>query len=83
MMYFVQGRIDDKKGYNVPFSIVLFSDVKKSENENRTIGPLYEDIYHQLKKEIQSDERNIDFKHFYIESIEEMPKKWVENYQKF
>ena len=73
MMYFVQGRINDKKGYNVPFSIVLFSDVKKSKDENRTIDPLYEDIYHQLKKEIQSDDRNIDFKQFHIESIKEAP----------
>ena len=45
------------------------------KDENKTIGPLYEDIYHKLKKEIQSDERNIDFKYFYIESIKELPIK--------
>jgi len=75
MRYFVQGRIDDKKGYNVPFSIVLSSDVKKSTDQNRSIDPLYEDIYYELRKEIQSDERNIDFKYFHIESIKESPIK--------
>ena len=72
MRYFVQGRIEHKKRYNVPFSIVLYSDAKRNYN-----GPdsLFEDIYYQLKKEIQSDERNIDFKYFRIESIKESPIK--------
>jgi len=52
MRYFIQGRIDDKKGYNVPFSIVLYSDAKRNDKGPE---PLFEDIYHQLKKEIQSD----------------------------
>jgi len=73
--YHVQGIIDDKKGYNRPFEIILFSDVKKSDDENRSIDPLFEDIFRQLKKEIQSDDRNIDFKYFNILSIEESPIK--------
>ena len=72
MRYFVQGRIDGKKGYNVPFSIVLHSDAKRND---KGPDPLLEDIYRQLKKEIQSDERNIDFKYFRIESIKESPIK--------
>jgi len=75
MRYLVQGRIDDKKGYNRPFKIILFSDVKRSDDLNRFIDPLEDDIYQQLKKEIQSDDRNIDFKYFHIESIEECPIK--------
>jgi len=68
MRYFVQGRIDDQKGYNVPFQIVLFSDAKRNDDGP---DPLFEDIFRQLKKEIQSDDRNIDFKYFNILSIEE------------
>jgi hypothetical protein len=49
--------------------------VKRSDDENRSIDPLFEDIYRQLKKEIQSDDRNIDFKYFNILSIEESPIK--------
>ena len=49
--------------------------MKRSDDENRSIDPLFEDIYRQLKKEIQSDDRNIDFKYFHILSIEESPIK--------
>lgn len=83
MRYLVTGRIDDQKGYNAIFKIILFSDVKSINDKNRSVDPLHEDIYRQLKKEIESDDRNIAFKYFHIESIEEAPIKWVENYLKF
>ena|GEM_PF-5351867 len=75
MRYHVKGRIDDQNGYNVPFQIILFSDVKSINDKNRSVDPLHEDIYYKLKKEIESDYRNIDFKYFHIESIEEAPIK--------
>jgi len=68
LRYLVKGRIDNQKEYNRPFQIILFSDVKRSDISFDT---LYEDIYHQLKKEIESDERNLAFKYSHIESIEE------------
>ena len=72
MEYFVTCRIDDEKGYSVPYKIILYSDIKNDE-ENRSF--LYQDLYNQLRIKIQNDKDSIDFKYFHIESIEKINYK--------